>query len=145
MNNHVQSVPPLRQIWRFLIGILLVLMAYSAVAQQESKVLRSGWYQWDPYQYEIVKNELKHLTGLDVQLLRTVFGKMGIELQIDPVSWRQHLQDVKDGTRDIAGGAYRNKEREAYAYYSIPYRSEKTCSTCERASNKGLCSRRQRS
>jgi polar amino acid transport system substrate-binding protein len=125
MNNHVQSVPPLRQIWRFLIGILLVLMAYSAVAQQESKILRSGWYQWDPYQYEIVKKELKHLTGLDVQLLRTVFGKMGIELQIDPVSWRQHLQDVKDGTRDIAGGAYRNKEREAYAYYSIPYRSEK--------------------
>ena len=64
MNNHVRSVPPLRQIWRFLIGILLVLMAYSAVAQQESKILRSGWYQWDPYQYEIVKKELKHLKEL---------------------------------------------------------------------------------
>jgi polar amino acid transport system substrate-binding protein len=125
MNNHVRSAPPLRQIWRILVGMLLVFMINPAVAQQESKVLRSGWYQWDPYQYEVVKNDLKHLTGLDVQLLRAVFGKMGIELQIDPVGWRQHQQDVKDGTRDIAGGAFRSREREAYAYYSIPYRSEK--------------------
>lgn len=125
MSHHVRSASPSQQLWHFLLGILLALITCSAVAQQESKVLRSGWYQWDPYQYEVVKNELKHLTGLDVQLLRTVFGKMGIELQIDPVSWRQHQQDVKDGTRDIAGGAFRNKEREAYAYYSIPYRSEK--------------------
>ena len=125
MSNHVRSTPPLRQIWRILVGMLLVFMIYPAVAQQEAKVLRSGWYQWDPYQYEVVKNDLKHLTGLDVQLLRAVFGKMGIELQIDPVGWRQHQQDVKDGTRDIAGGAFRSREREAYAYYSIPYRSEK--------------------
>jgi polar amino acid transport system substrate-binding protein len=50
---------------------------------------------------------------------------MGIELQINPVGWRQHQQDIKDGTRDIAGGAFRSKEREEFAYYSIPYRSEK--------------------
>lgn len=125
MNNRVRSVSPLRQIWGFLVGMFLVLIAYPSAAQQESKVLRSGWYQWDPYQYEVVKNELKHLTGLDVQLLRAIFGKMGIELQIDPVGWRQHQQDVKDGTRDIASGAFRSNEREAYAYYSIPYRSEK--------------------
>jgi polar amino acid transport system substrate-binding protein len=125
MNHHVRSFASMQQLWRFLLGILLVLLAYPALAQQESKVLRSGWYQWDPYQYELVKNELKHLTGLDVQLLRTIFGKMGIELQIDPVGWRQHQLDVKDGTRDIAGGAFRSKEREEYAYYSIPYRSEK--------------------
>jgi polar amino acid transport system substrate-binding protein len=125
MNQNMRNCAPLQQLWRFLLGILLVLLAYPASAQQESKVLRSGWYQWDPYQYELVKNELKHLTGLDVQLLRTIFGKMGIELQIDPVGWRQHQLDVKDGTRDIAGGAFRSKEREEYAYYSIPYRSEK--------------------
>ena len=50
---------------------------------------------------------------------------MGYELQIDPVSWRQHQEDVKDGKRDIAGGAFRNKERDMYAYYSMPYRSER--------------------
>ncbi len=125
MNQNVRNCAPMQQLYRFLLGVLLALMAYPALSQQESKVLRSGWYLWDPYQYEVVKSDLKHLTGLDVQLLRAVFGKMGIELQIDPVSWRQHQQDVKDGTRDIAGGAFRSKEREEYAYYSIPYRSEK--------------------
>ena len=125
MTLYVRSVTPLTQCWRFLLGLLLVLMAYPALSQQESKVLRSGWYQWDPYQYEVVKDEIKHLTGLDVRLLKAVFGKMGVELQIEPVGWRQHQQDIKDGTRDIAGGAFRSKEREEYAYYSIPYRSEK--------------------
>lgn len=125
MNHNARSVAPIQQLWRFLLGLLFLLTAYPALSQQESKALRSGWYQWDPYQYEVIKDELKHLTGLDVQLLRAVFGKMGIELQIDPVGWRQHQQDVKDGTRDIAGGAFKSKEREAYAYYSIPYRSEK--------------------
>ncbi len=125
MTLYVRSVTPLTQCWRFLLGLLLVLMAYPALSQQESKVLRSGWYQWDPYQYEVVKDEIKHLTGLDVRLLKAVFGKMGIELQINPVGWRQHQQDIKDGTRDIAGGAFRSKEREEYAYYSIPYRFEK--------------------
>ena len=105
MTLYVRSVTPLTQCWRFLLGLLLVLMAYPALSQQESKVLRSGWYQWDPYQYEVVKDEIKHLTGLDVRLLKAVFGKMGIELQINPVGWRQHQQDIKDGTRDIAGGA----------------------------------------
>jgi len=108
-----------------VLGLLFTLAAYPAFSQQESKVLRSGWYQWDPYQYEVVKDELKHLTGLDVQLLKAIFGRMGHELQIDPVDWKQHQQDVKDGYRDIAAGAFRSKEREQYAYYSIPYRSEK--------------------
>jgi len=125
MSQNVRNCAPMQQLYRFLLGVLLALMAYPALSQQESKLLRSGWYQWDPYQYEVVKNDLKHLTGLDVQLLKAVFGKMGIELQIDPVGWRQHQLDIKDGTRDIAGGAFRSKEREEYAYYSIPYRSEK--------------------
>jgi polar amino acid transport system substrate-binding protein len=95
------------------------------LAQPDSKVLRSGWYLWDPYQYEIVKDDLRQLTGFDVRLLRMVFGRMGYELQIDPVNWKQHPLDVKEGRRDIAAGAFFNTEREQYAYYSIPYRTEK--------------------
>ena len=125
MNHKVRSSYLLQQLWVLLLGLLLVLVACPASSQQDSKVLRSGWYPWDPYQYEIIKNDLKQLTGLDVRLLRAVFGKMGIDLNIDPVGWQQHQQDIKEGSRDIAGGAFRSKEREAYAYYSIPYRSEK--------------------
>jgi polar amino acid transport system substrate-binding protein len=125
MSDDAGGCMSLRKLQNIVCGLLFLLFAFPVVAQQESKVLRSGWYQWDPYQYEVVKRELKHLTGLDVQLLKAIFGKMGYELQIDPVSWRQHQEDVKDGKRDIAGGAFRSKERDMYAYYSMPYRSER--------------------
>jgi polar amino acid transport system substrate-binding protein len=125
MSDEAGRCLSVRKLQNILCGLLFMLVAFPALAQQESKILRSGWYQWDPYQYEVVKSELKHLTGLDVQLLKAIFGKMGYELQIDPVGWRQHQEDLKDGRRDIAGGAFKSKEREMYAYYSMPYRSEK--------------------
>ena len=125
MNDKVGRYLSVRKLQNILCGLLFMLVASPAVAQQESRILRSGWYQWDPYQYETVKSELKYLTGLDVQLLKAIFGKMGYELQIDPVGWRRHQEDLKDGKRDIAGGAFKSKERDIYAYYSIPYRSEK--------------------
>lgn len=55
MNQNVRNFAPVQQLYRFLLGVLLTLLAFSALSQQESKVLRSSWYQWDPYQYEIVK------------------------------------------------------------------------------------------
>lgn len=125
MNNLVGIFFSIQKYRHILCGLLLVLTTFPAISQQESKVLKGGWYPWDPYQHEILKGELKHLTGLDVQLLRAIFGKMGYELQIDPVGWKRHQEDLKDGKRDIAGGAFRSKEREGYAFYSAPYRSEK--------------------
>ena len=66
MNNDAGRCFSVRKLQNILCGLLFMLFAFPVVAQQESKVLRSGWYQWDPYQYEVVKRELKHLTGLDV-------------------------------------------------------------------------------
>ena len=105
--------------------IVLVVFARPALAQLDNKVLRGGWYQWDPYQYEVVKNDIKSLTGLDVQLIKAIVERMGHEVRMDAVSWDQHQQDIRDGSRDIAGGAFRSQEREQYAHYSMPYRSEK--------------------
>ncbi|MEB3173172.1 MAG: transporter substrate-binding domain-containing protein [Cyanobacteriota bacterium] len=87
--------------------------------------IRGGWYPWDPYQYLEGSGERRDLTGLDVQLLREAFeGELGRELELSPVSWKQHQRDIRDGRRDVAGGAFRTAEREAYAYYSKPYRFE---------------------
>jgi polar amino acid transport system substrate-binding protein len=113
------------RLWCLVWGLLCAVCISPVLAQPDAKVLRSGWYLWDPYQYEIVKDDLRQLTGFDVRLLRMVFGRMGYELQIDPVSWKQHQLDVKEGRRDIAAGAFFSTEREQYAYYSHPYRTEK--------------------
>lgn len=95
-----------------------------AVGQSAQRELKSGWYPWDPYQYVLVKHDVKRLTGLDVQLVRAVFGQMGYEVTYQEVSWKQHQSDVRNGVRDIAAGAFKNPERAEYAYFSAPYRKE---------------------
>jgi polar amino acid transport system substrate-binding protein len=102
----------------------ILLFVTTALASQPPKVVRSGWYPWDPYQYTVVKHDVKRLTGLDVQLVRTAFEQMGYEVVCDEVGWAQHQLDVKIGSRDIAAGVFQNAERAGYAYYSAPYRKE---------------------
>lgn len=87
--------------------------------------IRGGWYPWDPYQYLEGSNVRRELTGLDVRLLREAFeGELGRILELSQVSWKQHQREIRDGLRDVAGGAFRTAAREKYAYYSKPYRYE---------------------
>lgn len=102
----------------------LLFFPVIAFGQEAPRVLKCGWYPWDPYQYLLVRQDVKRLTGLDVQLVRAVFAQMGYEVAYDEVSWRQHQLDVKNGARDIAAGAFKNPERAEYAYFSAPYRKE---------------------
>ncbi|HXV11702.1 MAG TPA: transporter substrate-binding domain-containing protein [Burkholderiales bacterium] len=104
--------------------IALLLLSPLAIAQEGKKVLRCGWYLWDPYQYIAVKQNIRQLTGLDVQLVRTVFSRIGHEVSYEEIGWKQHQLDIKNGVRDIAAGAFKNPERAEYAYYSAPYRKE---------------------
>ncbi|HXV83744.1 MAG TPA: transporter substrate-binding domain-containing protein [Candidatus Binatia bacterium] len=108
-------------IWQLVAFLLLPLIVF---AQDAKKVLKCGWYPWDPYQYLFVRQDVKRLTGLDVQLVRAVFAQMGYEVTYEEVSWKQHQLDVQNGVRDIAAGAFKNPERAEYAYFSVPYRKE---------------------
>ena len=78
-----------------------LLIPSIAVGEDSRKTLKSGWYPWDPYQYLLVKNDLKRLTGLDVQLVRAVFAQMGYDVDYEEVSWKQHQLDLQNGVRDI--------------------------------------------
>lgn len=93
-------------------------------AQTKQKVLRAGWYSWDPYQYLVTQNGTTRLTGLDIALLKAIFEKMGYALNFDEVSWNQHQIDIENGARDIAAGAFQSDVRSKYAYYSDTYRTE---------------------
>ena len=113
------------------IGILLVigtLLSGSALAEYQppSTHIRSAWYHWDPYQYQIKDNKtnLTILTGLDVKLVNAIFKRMGTTVDYVPLAWKKHQEAVKNGQRDIAAGAFHSKERTKYAYYSDEYRKE---------------------
>ena len=114
-------IVPVAIFWHLVTFSLLPLVAF---AQDVPRVLKCGWYPWDPYQYLFVKQDVKRLTGLDVQLVRAIFAQMGYEVRYEEVSWKQHQLDIKNGVRDIAAGAFKNPERGKYAYFSNPYRKE---------------------
>ena len=46
----------------------------------ELRLLRGGWYPWDPYQYRENGRGNETLTGFDVEIERAVARVMGVEL-----------------------------------------------------------------
>jgi len=86
--------------------------------------LRGGWYPWDPYQYLDYRWGPPFLTGLDVEIQRTIERTMGVEVALPSRSWADHLAALADGSADIAAGAVWSEERSRYAWFSKPYRTE---------------------
>lgn len=106
----------------FITVFALGFMAHGFAA---GRTLRCGWYAWPPYQYTETRQDIEVLTGLDVQLVRGILGRSGYTIHYQPVSWEQHQRDLRSGVLDIATGATFTPEREAYAFFSEPYRVER--------------------
>jgi polar amino acid transport system substrate-binding protein len=80
-----------------------------------------GWDPWEPYQYEIAGGQV---LGLDVDLLTAVASHAGCDLSFRKGSWRDLLQLLEAGDIDLLAGATRTPDREAFAYFTEPYRDE---------------------
>ena len=128
---------PLKALW--LSGFLLCLAACgdtgkdatSQAAQPEPApppeperapcALIMGWDPWEPYQYEIAGGQV---FGLDVDLVSAVTREAGCELTFRKGTWRELLQQLRDGEIHLLAGATRTPEREAFARFTEPYRNE---------------------
>ncbi|CAO4838466.1 MAG: hypothetical protein CNLJKLNK_00036 [Holosporales bacterium] len=112
-------------VYRYLyILCFIMLSVLSCFCEIESKTWLSGWYDWNPYQYVKDKNDPKSLTGLDVEFTKLLMDKFGKNIEIPPVDWKQHQDDIKEGKRHIAAGAFATDDRKQYAYISKTYRDE---------------------
>jgi polar amino acid transport system substrate-binding protein len=114
-----------------LVVLFCLLLTARAVGEEPAvqpgdgpRVLRNGWYLWDPYQYESFRNEQRMLTGLDVRLVQEMGARAGYEIQYEFIEWGAHQQALRAGTKDIAAGAFKTPERETFCYFSEPYRKE---------------------
>jgi len=105
-------------------GLLLALAAAGAArAAGEPGSLRFGWFDWDPYQYEELRDRETVLTGLDIELVRAIAAGADQKLEFEHRSWAGILDGLQDGSLDLTVG-YRRAERDAYVHYSFPYRLE---------------------
>jgi polar amino acid transport system substrate-binding protein len=113
---------------RLLCAVILAAFGLSVgaatAAAETAKILRGGWYPWDPYQYRVYRGGTAVLTGFDVEIERAIARILGVELALNEISWEDHLAALAAGKSDIAAGATYSAERDRYAYFSKPYRQE---------------------
>jgi polar amino acid transport system substrate-binding protein len=83
--------------------------------------LTMGWDSWEPYHFLTPTGEMH---GFDIQLVRTIGERAGCEIDFVRDSWAALLAKVASGEIDLISGATLTPERETFAYFSEPYRSE---------------------
>jgi polar amino acid transport system substrate-binding protein len=110
-----------------LVGMCLFFLVCpcSAKPGAEFRELQSGWYLDEPYQMEAGPGAAKEFSGLDIQISRELFEQAGYRVVFEPMSWAASLEGLRTGEIDFLMGAYYEKSREEFAYYSKPYRTER--------------------
>lgn len=91
---------------------------------EDKKSLLGGWYLWEPYQYTKMTKNGPQLSGMDIDFISLLSQKVGVNVNSENVVWRQHVEDIQNGTRDVAAGATFTSARAEFALFSLPYRYE---------------------
>lgn len=106
----------------FFVFIFFAIAQTSFAANKYN--LRGGLYSWGPYQFIKTENESDVAKGMDIEFADAIANIIGAHIRLEEVKWRNHQQDIKNGTRDIAFGVTYTPERAKFAHFSLPYRFE---------------------
>ncbi len=87
----------------------------------ESCTLTMGFDPWEPYHFEAADRVIR---GIDVELVQAMSTQTDCTLDFKEGQWVDLLSMLRDGEIDILAGATPIAERESYAWFSNPYRSE---------------------
>ena len=101
--------------------LLLLLFTMIFTANIQAKKLSVGWELWYPYQYD---DDKQQLVGIDIDSFNAIMNEANLKFTAAEIPWKPHLHFIKTGKMDVAMGASWSKEREEYAYFSLPYRLE---------------------
>jgi polar amino acid transport system substrate-binding protein len=100
---------------------LFFFMTMLFVAHVNAKDLSVGWELWSPYQYH---NKNRQLVGLDIDSFNAIMTEAKLSFITAEIPWKTHIHYIRTGKMDMAMGASWSKEREVFAYFSLPYRKE---------------------
>ncbi|MFO6423049.1 substrate-binding periplasmic protein [Motilimonas sp. KMU-193] len=103
--------------------LCLLMFAPFANADCKNAPLIWGWIDWPPFIYQQENGEFK---GIDYQIISQVMANTSCSIKLSdyPIPWRRQLAWLEIGKIAMMNGASKTAEREVYAYFSIPYRSE---------------------
>lgn len=105
-----------------LIALCLLLQmqsVHAAPCDGPVKVRISSDYM--PFSY---KDQSGQITGLDVELLREIFAAIGCDYELIDLPFKRALKEVAKGSIDMMPFMSITPERQTFARFSVPYRSE---------------------
>ncbi len=88
---------------------------------EDECLLTMGWDPWEPYHSMGSGGAVE---GLDIDIVSALADEVGCDLEFIQDNWASHLRAIQRGEMDLLGGATRTPERERFAHFSDPYRSE---------------------
>lgn len=104
---------------RFLLALLLLLLASPPSVAAADCTLRVGWEPYAPY--TMVRAD-GSMTGADMDVIAALAGEVGCTLTFRELPWTRILLELEKGAIDLASSVSRTPEREAWGMFSIPYR-----------------------
>lgn len=84
--------------------------------QRELRVITSTY---PPY---ILSNGSGEVSGIDIDLLREIFGRQGVTVKVSLASFDQSVALIKKGYADLVPTLSKNSERERFMDFSVNYR-----------------------
>ena len=87
----------------------------------EECILTMGWDPWEPYHYMDPTGEVR---GLDVEIVSAAARDVGCELRFERDAFANLLFRLRNGDIDLITGATITPEREEFATFSEPCRTE---------------------
>jgi polar amino acid transport system substrate-binding protein len=107
-----------------LLCLTIALMARPAVADND-QALTGGWFHFAPYSYIETEQGFPLWKGFDVELVSEIAKRAGYAVSFPGENtWSDLMQGIERGDVDIVAAATRTPEREAFAYFSDPYRTD---------------------
>lgn len=98
-----------------LLGALMLALLPALAAHACNKTVR--WYDDAPYSFRAPDGTVK---GFDADLAREVLRRTGCQAVFVEMPWARALVELESGRLDILPGSFRNRQRDAYAYFSVP-------------------------
>lgn len=114
-----------KQFLRVLCALFTLLFGLTtAPASARDTTLRGGWTDYPPYSFLTTDRGISRWQGFDVELLEAISDRASTIVVSERVPWTDHIERFRTGQLDIAPHAVLTPERQEYAIFSIPYRTE---------------------
>lgn len=98
---------------KLLLVSLLILITSISKAYSETRSLNIVGESFPPYEFEYEGK----IVGIDLDILKHIFGKLGIEFSVHLMPWKRAWHEVEISRVDAILGASRKKSREPFVYY----------------------------